>query len=165
MRFQDRYLISKILRVTAFSSLILLNCTASHSQTVAGIQDLAFNSIFPGVPKTVSKKSADAMEFTITGTVNAEVALVFTLPEYMSITGSNMPLFFYNTDCQLDSTTTGNQASPTYDDLNPHQTLTYSLGPNGKLTFWLGAQVVPRLVQKTGSYTATIRLTATYTGN
>ena len=76
-----------------------------------------------------------------------------------------MPLFFFSTDAQIDSTSAGNQANPTYDDLHPFQTLTYSLGPNGKLTLWLGGQVVPRLVQKSGSYSATVRLTATYTGN
>lgn len=157
--------LAKILRAATSSALILLFGSTAYSQTVAGIQDLAFSNIFPGAPKTVSKKSADAMEFTVTGTVDAEVALVLTLPDYMSTTGASMPLFFFNTDCQIDSAATPNQASPTYDDLNPHQTLTYSLGPNGGLTLWLGGQVVPRLVQKSGSYTATVRLTATYTGN
>lgn len=156
---------TKVLRTVFFSALILLICSTAYPQTVTGVQDLAFSAIFPGVPKTVTKKSADAMEFTVTGTINAEVSLILTLPEYMSTAGSNMPLFFFNTDCQIDSTAAGNQASPTYDNLNPHQTLTYSLGPNGKLTLWLGAQVVPRLVQKSGSYSATIRLTAAYTGN
>ena len=112
------------------------------NQTVTGVEDLVFGDIFPGVPKTISKKSTDAAEFTVTGTVDAEVSLDFTLPQYLSATGANMPTFFYNTDCQIDTTATGNQAGPTYDDLNPNQTLTYSLGPNGKLTVWLGGQVV-----------------------
>lgn len=137
----------------------------SQPLMVKGNSDLAFGNILPGVPKSVSKKSASAMEFRISGTGDAEVTLDFTLPQYMSTTGASMPLFFFNTDCQLDSTTTGNQASPTYDDLNPHETLTYRLGPSGKLFVWLGAQVVPGLVQKSGNYTATVRLTSAYTGN
>lgn len=156
---------ANIIKTSAFLAFLFMICTSAFSQTVAGVQDLAFNNIFPGVPKTVSKKSSDAMEFTVTGTVNAEVSLILTLPDYMSTTGANMSLFFFNTDCQIDSTAIGDQASPTYDNLNPHLTLTYSLGPNGKLTVWLGAQVVPRLVQKSGSYSSTIRLTAVYTGN
>ena len=132
---------------------------------MTGVQDLAFGDIFPGVPQSVSKKSASAMEFTITGTVDAEVTLDLTLPQYMSATGANMPMFFFSTDCQVDSTNAVSQASPTYDDLNPHQTLTYSLGPNGKLTLWLGGQIVPGLVQKSGNYTATVRLTSAYTGS
>jgi hypothetical protein len=147
-------------------ALIFLVWTSPCSnQTVTGVEDLVFGDIFPGVPKTVSKKSSGAAEFTVTGTVDTEVSLDFTLPQYLYMTGANMPVFFYNTDCQIDTTSTGNQASPTYDNLNPNQTLTYSLGPNGKLTVWLGGQVVPGLVQKSGSYTATIRLTSAYTGD
>ena len=146
-------------------SIFLVWTSPCSDQTVTGVEDLAFGDIFSGVPKTASKKSSDAAEFTVTGTVDAEVSLDFTLPQYLYTTGANMPMFFYNTDCQIDTTATGNQASPTYDDLNPNQTLTYSLGPNGKLTVWLGGQVVPGLVQKSGSYAATIRLTAAYTGN
>jgi hypothetical protein len=138
---------------------------------VKGEQDLSFGNILPGVPITVSKKSVDAMEFTVSGAVDAEVSMVLTLPEYMYSAGpppppiATMALFFFNTDCQIDTTLTGNQATPTYDDLNPHETLTYSLGPNGQLMMWLGAQVVPGLVQQSGNYSATVRLTAAYTGN
>lgn len=153
------------LKVAFFTVLILSLVSTGYSQQVRGIQGLAFNSIIPGVPETVSKKSTDATEFTVRGPAGNEVALVWTLPEYMSTTGASMPLFFFNTDCQIDTSQTANQASPAYDDLNPHETLTYSLGPNGLLTVWLGGQIVPGLVQKAGAYTATIRLTAAYTGN
>ena len=147
------------------ASINLVWTSPCSNQTVTGVEDLAFGGIFPGVPKTVSKKSSDAAEFAVTVTVDTEVSLDFTLPQYLYVTGANMPLFFYNTNCQIDTTATGHQASPTYDALSLNQTLTYSLGPNGKLTVWLGGQVVPGLVQKSGSYTATIRLTAAYTGS
>lgn len=159
---------SAILRFVPIISWLVLTLVISipaYPQTVTGVQDLAIGDIFPGVPKTVSKKSASAMEFTITGTIDAEVTLDLTLPQYLSTTGASMPLFFFSTDCQVDSTASGNQASPTWDNLNPNQTLTYTLGPNGKLTVWLGGQIVPGLVQKSGSYTATVRLTSTYTGS
>ena len=150
--------------ILALCLFLLFGVSTSQSQTVTGVEDLRFGTIFPGVPKTVDKKSSDAAEYTVTGTVDAEVTLDFSLPEYLSTTGATMTVLFSKTGCEVDSTAAGNQASPTYDDLNPYQTLTYSLGPNGKLTVWLGGQLVPGLIQKAGSYSATIRLTVAYTG-
>ncbi len=133
------------------------------AQTVTGVSDLEFGDIFPGVPQIITNKSSSAAEYTITGTAGAEVTLDFLLPTYVYDGGSNMPLLFSTTDCSVDSSLIPDQASPGADNLNPYETITYRLGANG-LTVWLGGRVIPGLVQKPGDYTATIRLTVTYTG-
>ncbi len=150
----------------AYAVLVLssLSGYAVSAQTVTSTNDLAFGNIFPGVPKAIVKSSVgDAAEFTVTGTTGAEVTLDFTLPAYMYTTGANMPLFFSSSDCAVDSTNPQDQSNPSANNLNPNGTITYRIGSNG-MSVWLGGRVVPGLVQKSGSYTATIRLTVAYTG-
>ena len=146
------------------TALALFLPSVCLGQTVTSTESLAFGDVFPGVPKTVAKTSAGAAEFTVTGTADAEVTLDFDLPSYLSTTGDNMQVFFSSTDCAVDSTNPPNQGSPTYNNLNPYQTITYRLGSAG-LKVWLGGQIVPGLAQKAGSYNATIRLTVAYTGS
>ena len=135
-------------------------------QTVTAVEDLRFGDIFAGVPKTVDKSSSsEAAGFTVTGTPGDELTLTFDLPTYLSTTGANMQVFFSSTDCAIDSTNPPDQSSPSGDDLNPHDILTYRFGSNGLLNVWLGGRLVPGLVQKPGNYMATIRLTAVLTGN
>ncbi len=146
------------------AALALFLPAACLGQTATSTESLAFGDVFPGVPKTVVKTSAGAAEFTVTGTADAEVTLDFDLPSYLSTTGDNMQVFFSSTDCAVDSTNPPDQSSPTYNNLNPYQTITYRLGSAG-LKIWLGGQIVPGLAQKAGSYNATIRLTVAYTGS
>jgi hypothetical protein len=151
---------------TIVSGLMLLcfMTSLSTAQTVTGVSDLEFGNMFPGVPQVITNKSFGAAEYTVTGTAGAEVTLDFLLPEYVSISGANMPLLFSTTDCSLDSSLVPDQSSPSADNLNPYETITYRLGSSG-LTVWLGGRCVPGLVQKAGDYAATIRLTVAYTGN
>jgi hypothetical protein len=137
----------------------------SLAQSIAVNQNLAFGTVFPGVPKSVPHTTpGEAAEFFISGTAAAEVTVDFMLPPYLHTTGANMQLVFSNTDCALDSNATPNQTSPGYDSVNPWHTITYRIGSAG-LMVWLGGTVVPGLVQKPGSYSATITMTVTYTGN
>lgn len=136
----------------------------AQAPTVTRVNDLAFGTMFPGVPKTIDKQSADALEFRVTGTAGAEVRLDFTLPEYMSANGYHVQVVFYADGCAIDTAATPNQTSPAFNDLNPWQTLTYRLGSTG-LTVWLGGKAVPGLKQESGSYTGDVILTAEYTGN
>lgn len=135
------------------------------AQDITVNNNLEFGSVFPGVPKSISKYSAgEAAEFYITGTPNAEITIDFTLPTYMYASGNTMVIYYSSTDCSMDSSATPNQSTPGRDNLNPWQTLTYRLGSAG-LTIWLGATVVPVLMQRPGNYSATITLTVSYTGN
>ena len=146
--------------------MLIIWVTSSAAQTVTATNDLLFGDIFAGVPKTILKSSsADAAEFTVAGTPGDELTLAFDLPTYLSTTGANMPVFFSGTDCAIDSTNPPDQSNPSADNLNPHELQTYRFGSSGQLNVWLGGKLVPGLVQKTGNYMATIRLTAVLTGN
>jgi hypothetical protein len=137
----------------------------SAGQDITVNNNLEFGAVFPGVPKTVSKYNAgEAAEFFITGTPNAEITIDFTLPTYMYDSGNTMVINYSSTDCAMDSSAMPNQSNPGRDNLNPWQTLTYRIGSAG-LTIWLGATVVPVLMQRPGNYSATITLTVSYTGN
>jgi hypothetical protein len=143
----------------AFSSLNV------HAQNAIVNNDLSFGDIFPGIPKTISKTTpGSAAEFFISGTAGSEVAIDFSLPTYMNSGGHNMQMVFRETDCALDSSATPDQTNPGSNNLDPWHTITYRLGSNG-LTVWLGGMVVPKLMQKKGSYSAVIVLTVAYTGN
>lgn len=140
---------------------ILPLLAADESVTVNS--NLTFGTMFPGIPKTVDKSSTDAAEFSIGGDAGAEVTIDFTLPAYLSSGANNMQIIFYSDGCAIDSNPTPNQSSPTYDDLNPWQTLTYDLGSSG-LTVWIGGKAIPGVRQSAGSYTADIIITVQYTG-
>jgi hypothetical protein len=118
------------------SLLTILFFAATSSITLAqniSVNDnLSFGSIFPGVPKTVSKYTpSEAAEFHVTGTPNAEVSVDFALPPYMYTTGDNMQLIFSATDCALDSSASPDQAHPMEDNLNPRHTIISRLGSDG----------------------------------
>lgn len=145
-------------------SISLIPVSPCPAQTVTATSDLAFGDVFPGVPTTILKTYSDAAEFTVEGTADAEVTLDFDLPTYLYTTGANMLVFFDATYCAVDSSNPRDQSNPSANDLNPHVTITYRIGSTG-LTVWLGGRIVPGLVQKSGDYTATIRLTVAYTGS
>jgi len=134
---------------------------ADESVTVNS--NISFGTMFPGIPKTVDKSSTDAAEFSVGGDAGAEVTLDFSLPAYLSSGSDNMQIIFFTDGCAIDSNPTPNQSSPTYDDLNPWQTLTYDLGSSG-LTVWVGGKAIPGVRQPAGTYTADIILTVQYTG-
>lgn len=152
-------------RVIMSMVLILLLVELSSAQTITVNNNLLFGNMFPGIPSKISKYTASsAAEFHVTGTNGAELSIKFTLPTYMSNTGFNIQLIFFNTDCSIDTSATPDQAAPTFDNLNPWTNLTYRLGSTGML-LWLGGTAVPRIVQPPGAYSATIVLTVSYTGN
>ena len=154
-----------VCRLTMVLLIALLGGASAFAQpVVSGVSDLAFGTMYPGVPNTVDKSTASAAEFSITGTAGAEVTVAFTLPTYMNVSGYTMQMIFFNVDMAIDSNPTPNQLSPAYDDLDPWQIQTLRLGSAG-LTVWLGGKAVPALRQQSGSYTADIVLTVEYTGN
>lgn len=152
------------LALAIMTGVVVLH-TPAGAQNITVNNDLVFGAVFPGIPKTITKRTAGgAAEFLITGTPGAEVTLDFSLPTYMNNAGNNMQMIFTETDCALDSSATPDQSAPTLDDQDPWHTITYRLGSNG-LTTWLGGTVVPKLVQPQGSYSAFIVLTVAYTGS
>ncbi|KAA3636181.1 MAG: hypothetical protein DWP97_03230 [Calditrichaeota bacterium] len=147
-----------------FFCLIFLSAHLS-AQNVTVNNNLTFGTVFPGIPKTISKTTAGlAAEFYVSGTAGNEVTIDFALPTYMNLGASNMQLIFRETDCAIDTSATPDQSSPEFNNLDPWHTLTYRIGSNG-LYIWLGGIIVPGLTQTEGSYSSNIVITVTYTGN
>lgn len=148
--------------VTIALSMGALETTA---QNITVTNNLVFGNVFSGIPKTIPKTDAGAAaEFFVSGIAGNEVSIEFTLPTYMNAAGFNMQLIFSETDCAMDSSATPNQGSPGYNNLDPWHPITYRLGSAG-LTIWLGGTAVPKLNQPPGTYSGSIVLTVSYTGN
>lgn len=159
-------MLNRILNYSTICFLILITTPDfGYTQNVTINNNLAFGTVYPGIPKTTSKYTAGfAAEFYISGTAGSEVAIELALPKYMNVSSANMQMIFQETDASIDTSATPDQSSPGFDNLDPWHTLNYRLGSNG-LYLWLGGIVVPGLTQTEGSYTANIVITVTYTGN
>lgn len=134
-------------------------------QTITINNDLGFGAVLPGIPKTIVKTLAgSAAEFLLNGTAGAEITIDFALPTLLIASASSMQIIFTKTDAAVDNRATPDQSLPQKDNLDPWHTITDTLGISGSMV-WLGGQVVPRLRQEQGSYSASIVLTVAYTGN
>ena len=150
--------------VIVFVCLFIFS-SSLFAQNVTVNNNLSFGTVFPGIPKTISKTTAGlAAEFYVSGTAGNEVTIDFALPTYMNLGASHMQLIFRETDCAIDTSATPDQSSPQFNNLDPWHTLTYRIGSNG-LYIWLGGIIVPGLTQTEGSYSSNIVITVTYTGN
>ena len=142
--------------------------------TVTATSPLAFGIVYQGVPKSISKNSADAGVFDITGQANADLLLYLSLPEFLATaTGDDrMVVSFINT---LDIDTAGVGAGdPTgfvggWQGEDPHNPMGVAggepcLGDAGYCSLYLGGKVVPTLDQTAGAYTGDVILTVAYQG-
>ena len=148
------------------SATIQALATVMSALTVTGTNDLNFGNVTPGTPVTVDKADVGmAGEFTITGGPAAEVDLDLPLPDSLrTAMGDAMDVTFTATDASYDDGTGGGQVAPG-GVINPLITATNDIGPGGLMTVWIGGRVDPGVAQTGGSYTGTITLTVTLTGN
>jgi hypothetical protein len=153
------------MRYAAFVILVLPLCLVgfAHGQTPVATHPLTFGNVFPGAEKTIDKKSANAAEFTVSGTAGTEVYVDLTIPVALRFGTKVMPIAFSDTDMAIDSAGTPDPGNPAWDNLDPKQQQTARLGSGG-LTIWLGGRLIPSAAQTPGSYTADIILTVTPTG-
>ena len=69
------------------------------AQNATAVMPLRFGTIYPGIPKTVSKYDAGAAaEFHISGIAGDEMSIDFALPTYMSSGPYHMQMIFRETD-------------------------------------------------------------------
>jgi hypothetical protein len=135
-----------------------------EAQTATGINDLTLGNVLPGVAKVISKRTAGAAaEYSVTGNAGDQVLIDFTLPTHLKDNGNSLLITFSATDCAVDSSDPGDQSSPAWDDEDPRNTITATLGSGG-LTIWLGARTQPSGLQIAGNYTAEIILTVSPAG-
>jgi len=128
----------------------------------AGRQDIAFGTLFPGVPTTISSTDAlNAGQFEVRGQRNSEVRIDFVLPASLATGSFTLPLLFTAGDGSFS--TTGSLAGAT--SFDPRVPLVARLSSNGRLYLFLGGTVLPGSQQASGSYSGTVTINAAYTGN
>jgi len=133
--------------------------------TIGQQRDLIFGTVLPGVPVTVNGRSANAGQFQINGTRNAEIAVTMTLPTQLSTGVWTMPVAFgANSGCWRRQPA---QGGCTFWD--PSTVLVRRIRnqnpPNDHFFVWIGGTVTPSATQHTGVYWGTITMSVVYTGN
>ena len=149
------------------SGTIQALATVVSTLRVLGTRDLLFETVTPGVIKTVDKATVGrAGEWEITGIAGAEVTVDLTLPSQMvtADSSSTMPISFSSTDVSYEDGTGGGQTNPA-GVLNPSIQGTLDIGVGAILMMWIGGTVSPSINQTSGDYAADIILTVAYTGN
>jgi len=144
--------------------------------TVTASSPLAFGTVYQGVPKAVSKNSADAAVFDITGQANADLLLYLSVPEFLATgTGDDrMVIAFADNTLDIDTALASQPGDPTsfvggWQGEDPHDPMgvaggTPCLGDAGFCALYLGGKVVPTLDQTAGAYTGDLILTVAYQG-
>jgi hypothetical protein len=145
-------------RVEAQVNNAAINATATVQTpiNVAAAANLDFQTVLPGVAKSVAVTDPTAGRWDVTGQASAPVSLNFTLPSNLASGGNLMPIGSY----------TGNHnttASPTGTSFTPSGTPTAAaLSAGGELFVYIGATVSPTTNQAAGVYTAAVTLTVLY---
>ncbi|MCX6827056.1 MAG: hypothetical protein NTV06_07320 [candidate division Zixibacteria bacterium] len=148
------------------SATIQATATVLSAITVVGQNNLMFETVIPGINKTVDKATVGrAGAFQVNGKESAEITLDLTLPDSLHIDSTAaMRIGFSNTDASYDDGSGGGQTVP-QGIINPNGPVTQTLGLTGQLNIWVGGTVSPNITQTGGDYAADIRLTVAYTGN
>jgi hypothetical protein len=135
---------------------ITATATVQAPINVTAVSNLDFQSVFPGVAKTVLVTDATAGRWDVAGAASTPVSLNFTLPNNLSSGANLMPI----------ATWTGNHnttAAPTGTGFTPSGTPTAAtLSATGALFVYIGATVSPLANQAAGVYTAAVTLTVLY---
>lgn len=126
---------------------------------VAGRRDLDFGTMIAGVSTTIGTTAGGF--FLVTGIKGTEVQIQLTLPTALDGPGGSAPLTFRSTDGAHG----GSPATGSATVFDPSLPITVVLSNSGRYYVWLGGTVSPPTQLSGGTYTATIALTATYTGN
>jgi len=150
------------------SATIQALATVISSLSISGNTNLQFGTVTPGVNKVVDKSEPGfAGEWTVTGSVAAELTLDFTLPDSLILVGDStlgMPINFSSIDASYDDGAGGGQLAPS-GVIDPNGLGTERLGAGGQITVWIGGTVNPRISQTGGNYAADVILSVAYTGN
>lgn len=134
------------------------NATVQAPLTVAGVDDIEFGDVLPGVNKTIARTVAEAGSFTVTGQASTPVYLNFDLPTNLISGLNNLAIVFSATSAGVGTTNVQGDANAA----DPNSEVNATLSAGGELWVWLGAEVQPTITQVAGAYTAEITLTVTY---
>ncbi|HKI94943.1 MAG TPA: DUF4402 domain-containing protein [Gemmatimonadales bacterium] len=146
----------------AQNATISATATVLTPLTVTAGNDLAFGTVYPGVPASVLPTAATAGSFSISGVASAGLTVQFTLPaNLIDAASDNLPITFGTADAAYNQA--NSQSGTTAFD--PNSPVTAALSGTGNFYVWIGGTVAAAGNQPAGSYTGTITLTAAYTGS
>ena len=136
---------------------------AAQQNGVTGIRDLAFGTVFPGLPSVVSRTDAvNSGRFDLSGKKSRDVQLTFGLPAVMTgPLSATMPLAFGADDAGYSPTQSVGNQTVTWDP-RTSQTLTLPNTANPKVSIFLGGRVSPAVNQRAGGYTGTVILNVVF---
>ncbi len=139
-----------------FSGLIMAHIEAQQVH-VKGQQDLAFGTIFAGVPEHVLPiDPTRSGQFRVRGPRNNIFVLTFTLPPDLFGPGAALlPMGFAVDDAGIAATRTSPQTP-----FNPNNPYTFTMPQSRPVFVFLGATASPSVGQTPGDYSATVTLTA-----
>ena len=141
------------------SATIAATATVVTPITVTGTAPLAFGNVFQGVNKTIAFSDATSGRFSLTGYLNSQVSMTFTLPATLTSGANTLPINTYDVRVNGTNSTTGTTALTVTSG-----TPVLSNFVAGNLFVFLGGRVQPAVAQAQGTYTGTIVLAAAYTG-
>jgi spore coat protein U-like protein len=128
--------------------------------TVTANQDLDFQTVIPGLSKTVAPGDVQSGIFDLTGSGTLEVQLDFgTLPTTLVSGSDNLPISFGSSSAGYSTS-----LSPGVLTFDPAVNYDADL-ESGAMTVYIGGTVTPASNQPAGLYTNDITLTVSYTGN
>ena len=141
------------------SATIAATATVVTPITVNGTAPLAFGNVFQNVNKTIAFSDATSGRFSLTGYLNSQVSMTFTLPVTLTSGANTMPINTYDVRVNGTNSTTGTTALTVTSG-----TPVLSTFVAGNLFVFIGGRVQPGAAQAQGTYTGTIVLAAAYTG-
>ncbi|GBD32479.1 hypothetical protein HRbin33_01444 [bacterium HR33] len=146
----------------AQSASITATANVLQPLSVTGAANLDFGNVFPGTNVSVAPTAAGAGRFDLNGVAGAEVQFSLTLPSTLTSGANSIPITFSSTDGRYNTTADPNTGTT----FNPSASVTTTLhGTTGNLFVYLGGTVSPSGTTPAGTYTGTITLNASYTGN
>ena len=159
-----RFTIERLLGVLAVAMLVGSTQLQAQGRPLvpAGVQDLAFGTLIPGIPMHVLRTDpVGSGQFSLRGQKDAQVLMQFILPTSMAgPLGATLPLSFGPTDGGFsDTESITNQAG-----FDPRASALGRLSGNGRASIFLGGTASPSPTQRAGAYGGTITLTVSYTG-
>lgn len=129
---------------------------AQRPISVTGVQSLAFGTLIPGLPSSVSRSdAARSGQFLVEGPHDTQGSLTFTLPSVLTgPAGATLPLTFAGSDAGYSqSQNIGSQVG-----FDPKVPFLITFGQQGRGSVFLGGTAHPAPSQRAGSYTGTVTL-------
>lgn len=139
------------------SSNVTATATVAAALSATTTQNLAFGTVIPGFNKTVTAANGGIVLFS--GGAGAEVSVSFTaLPANLTSGSNNLPITYTAGWTQTSGGALTSFTPSSGATANLHAT-------SGELYVHVGGTVAPAGAQAAGTYTGTITVQASYTGN